>query len=323
MVARLVCAVPNPSIDKTAEVGRLEPGAIHRPDALVAVPGGKGLNVARAASGLGVPVEAIVLLAGHAGRWMDDELGRRRILHRVVWATGETRTCLSILDRATGRMTEVYEAGDPVRPTAWRRFAREVERAAAALASGSLVAISGSFPEGVAADAAEALVQAAQGNGARALVDTSGEHLAAALEAHPFLVKLNATEAAAIVGGSIATEADALAAARELGNVASGLAVVTRGEQGAVGWDGRTGWVVDPPAERGPYVVGSGDAFLAGFAAALLAGRTFEDGLRLGAGAAAASTLVIGQGELHRAQAVRLARAAQVRPLDRPISRPG
>jgi len=69
----LLCIVPNPSIDKTATVDRLVQGSIHRPTEVIAVPGGKGLNVARAARSLGIPADAVVLLAGHAGRWIDDE----------------------------------------------------------------------------------------------------------------------------------------------------------------------------------------------------------------------------------------------------------
>ena len=46
----LIFVAANPSIDRTYEVERLRPGEIHRPVATVAVPGGKGLNAARAAA---------------------------------------------------------------------------------------------------------------------------------------------------------------------------------------------------------------------------------------------------------------------------------
>src|SRR5262245_51734904 len=161
MPTTLVCIVPNPSIDKTAEVDRIELGRIHRPDHLLAVPGGKGLNVARAAAALGVPVEAVLLLAGHAGRWMDEELTRLGIGHAVAWAAGETRTCLSILDRGTGELTEFYEAGVEVKPDAWQQFTAAatstIERGHASRAE-VVVAISGSFPPGGPAEAAAALV---------------------------------------------------------------------------------------------------------------------------------------------------------------------
>src|SRR5262245_35295566 len=116
----LLCVVPNPSIDRTAEVDRLEVGTIHRPAAVVAVAGGKGLNVARAARTLGAPVKAVVLLAGHGGPWIEAELDRARVPHAIAWGGGETRTCLSVLDRSTGRMTEFYESGERVTKATWQ-----------------------------------------------------------------------------------------------------------------------------------------------------------------------------------------------------------
>ena len=71
---RLVFVAANPSIDRLHEVDAIEAGAIHRPDRVVAVPGGKGLNAARAAAALGGSVVAIALLGGHAGAWIEERL---------------------------------------------------------------------------------------------------------------------------------------------------------------------------------------------------------------------------------------------------------
>lgn len=70
----IVCVAPNPSVDKLFQVERLRPGAIHRPLGFVQVPGGKGLNVARAAAALGAEVQAVALLSGHAGKWIEEAL---------------------------------------------------------------------------------------------------------------------------------------------------------------------------------------------------------------------------------------------------------
>src|SRR5437867_3316375 len=70
----IVCVASSPSVDKLFEVERVEVGAIHRPLAFTQVPGGKGLNVARAAHSLGAEVRATGILAGHTGRWLDEAL---------------------------------------------------------------------------------------------------------------------------------------------------------------------------------------------------------------------------------------------------------
>ena len=66
----IVCLAANPSIDKLFEVERLVRGDIHRPSGFVEVPGGKGLNVVRAAQSLEADVRAVALMRGHTGRWL-------------------------------------------------------------------------------------------------------------------------------------------------------------------------------------------------------------------------------------------------------------
>jgi 1-phosphofructokinase family hexose kinase len=310
----LICLVPNPSIDRTAVVDRLIVGEIHRPGEVVAVAGGKGLNVARAARALGVPASAVMVLAGHAGRWIDDELARLRLPHDAVWARGETRTCLSVLDRSSGKLTEVYEPGPSVSITAWRRFER-LTRQIVGAADEPLVALSGSLPPGIETAAAGRLVQAAQRAGARVLVDTSGGALLAAVAARPMAVKVNASEAAIVLNQGVETVDEVLAAARELARLGAEQAIVTRGAFGAVGWDGFAGWAVDPPEGAGPHLVGAGDAFLAGLAAGIRRGEGLDGCLRRAAAAAAASTLVAGPGNLARETADRLLSTISVRRL--------
>ena len=297
---RLVCVVPNPSIDKTAVVDRLVDGTIHRPTEVLAVAGGKGLNVARAGRALGVPVAAALLLAGHAGDWIDEELRRARIPHDAARSTGETRTCLSVLDRSTGRMTEIYEPGPVVTAATWNRFLRVVRRSIRSSDAGSIVALSGSLPPGVDPAAAGAIVDAGRGTRLRVLVDTSGPALRSALAAGPTVVKVNAAEAGAVLGGVIDTERQAVAAVRELVGRGAGTAIVTRGRDGAVAWDGRDAWAVDPPRGGGPHAVGAGDAFLAGLADGLQRREPLNASLARAGAAAAASTLMPGSGNLDR-----------------------
>jgi len=314
-VTALVCIVPNPSIDRTAEVDRLEPGRIHRPADVVAVPGGKGLNVARSARGIGLPVEAVLLLAGHAGRWIADELDRIRLPHRDAWMAGETRTCLTVLDRSTGLLTEVYEPGPTVAGGEWAAFAGAIENAVRAAGPDALIALSGSLPRGASESAAGEIVRIAGAAGGRVLVDTSGDHLPAAIRGEPFLVKVNAAEAGALVGRPIETVAAAVDAGQELVDRGARRAVITRGAAGAIARDGTTAWAVNPPGGNGPHSVGAGDAFLAGLAAGLAADDPFEESLRRAAAVAAASTRVPGPGNVDTAAIDDLLRSTTVRRL--------
>lgn len=313
MIAALA---PNPSIDRFFLVAdEVRVGQIHRPSELVATAGGKGLNVARAASTLGGDVRAVALLAGHAGRWIADELLDHAIRADVVWTTGETRTSLSAADPSSGRPTEFYERGESTDPAAWERF---VERVAAVTGAG-WAAVSGSLPPGVAARGSAELVERARAGGARVAVDQQGPALSAALEAAPDLVKVNASEARELTG-----QRDPRAAARSLHaslserRSAAGLdapaAIVTAGEDGAylVTPDGRVHHgTIDV---RGPFPNGSGDSFLGGLLVALDAGEDYPDALPLALGAATANAERAGAGRLDPRRARTLAAQALVRP---------
>lgn len=304
---RLVCVSVNAAIDETAVVPHLVPGEIHRPQMLAVLPGGKALNVARAARTLGLEALVIAVLGGHAGDWMEGALAARGIRTRAVRAAGETRTCLSVLDRATGALTEFYEAGLALDARGWSAVEAEITAELADDPTGALVVVAGSLPPGAPEDGYGRLAALTAAAGARAAVDVGGTHLAAALPAGPWLVKVNAREAADALGLPATDEAGAVAAARLLTGRGATIALVTRGTAGAILRDERGGaWRIGPPPELGPYAVGSGDVLLAGLAAALARGTTLPEAARQGCAAACANAIRPGQGEFDPADATRV-----------------
>jgi 1-phosphofructokinase family hexose kinase len=291
----IVCVSPNPAIDKLFAVERLEPGEIHRPASFVRVPGGKGLNVARAAAALGGDVRAVAWLGGHHGRWIVEELEALGIPLTAVWHSGETRSCLSVADAASRSLTEFYEDASPVTGEEWTEF---VERYRAAVEGASWVTVSGSLPPGCPDDGYAELAR--RGTVALDTTQLGG--------ARPALLKINAAEAAELTGR------DAVASAHDLrertGRDGSAV-VVTRGEEGAA--------LIDPDGREwhgrldswGPYPVGSGDAFLAGLVVALDRGASWPDALKAALGAGAANAEVPGAGRLERDRAELLAGRAR------------
>src|SRR5947209_11225570 len=111
----IVCVSGNPSIDKLFEVDDLVPGDIHRPRLFMALPGGKGIHIAQVTTALGGDAVVTAILAGHTGRWVADTLAAEGVRGRFAWGEGETRSSLSVADRATGQLTEFYEDGVPDR----------------------------------------------------------------------------------------------------------------------------------------------------------------------------------------------------------------
>jgi 1-phosphofructokinase family hexose kinase len=300
----LVCVSLAPSLDRYLRLPRLAVGAVNRPSSVVERAGGKGLNVARTARALGVPVRSLVLAGGGTGERL------RRLAEAeglaVTWVDGgaETRQCSCLLDETTGELTEVYEPVRPVFEPVWPRFVRAAEDAFAALGHDDVVVVSGRVPAGMPADALGFVVGRARSAGAEVLVDSDGPHVRGAIEAGPDLLKVNHAEAARAAGHR---EPDPWAAAGALRRAGARSVVVTLGGRGAVclGPDGERLTVVHDPVPD-PLPVGSGDAFTAGWAAARLGafGReparhgNITDRLRLATATARANTRVLEAGDV-------------------------
>ena len=303
----LVCAALNPSLDKLFACADVVPGAIHRPEHFVARAGGKGLNVARVAHALGAEVHAVALLAGHNGDRLAAMLEEEGVRVDAVRAAGETRSSLSVLSRATGALTEFYESGDAESAPAWPALCAALRARAG---EASWVAVTGSLLPGIAPDAVGPLVAEAGGAGARVAVDQDGPALAAALAARPALVKVNEEEARMLTG---AGRDEAAAALSALAGPQAAV-MVTLGADGALlrEPDGTT-WRGDLE-ERGPYAVGSGDAFLGAALVALEARPDDLPGaLAAGLGAGTANALEPGAGSLDPARARDLGVRARAR----------
>jgi 1-phosphofructokinase family hexose kinase len=310
----IVCVSGNPSIDKLFEVEQLVVGEIHRPVSFVALPGGKGIHVAQVATLLGAEAIVTGVLAGHAGRWVAERLAAEGVRMAFVWGSGETRSSLSVADRATGRLTEFYEDGVPLTARAWSELVDVVD---GLLDGASWLALAGSVLAGADIDGYPRLIAAARSARVPVAVDSRGEALTRAIAAGPDLVKINLQEAEELLGAGIDSIADAHAAATEIRSRAGGdghAVLITLGKRGMVLVDpGGAAWY-GAVAARGNYPVGSGDAFLAGMLTALKAGNSWPQSTALGLGAAAANAEIPGAARLDPHRARELAATADIGP---------
>nr|BFE57293.1 1-phosphofructokinase family hexose kinase [Dactylosporangium thailandense] len=290
-MSRLLVVGLATSLDRYAWLPQTRLGAINRPREILVQAGGKGLNAARAAAGLGVRVRSVSLVGGETGRTVRALAGELDV--RFVDSGAETRQCLCLLDDA-GVLTEVYEPVPPVPPTVWPVLRDVLAGEITALEPGDLVAVSGRVPPGLPVDALAQIVDLAAAREVAVVVDSDGPALIEAVRRGPALVKVNAHEAAAATHGA----ADPLAALRSMGAHA---VVVTDGSSGAryLGDDGTRLAVTHEPI-AGALPVGSGDAFLAGFAAHRLRGTAVDvaESLRVAAAAARANARHLPAGDI-------------------------
>jgi tagatose 6-phosphate kinase len=287
----------NAAIDATYAIDRLVPGGVHRARREWRMAGGKGNNVARILAARGHHVVATGFLGGGAGDAIASGLADAGITPAFIrLAQGSSRTCHTILDTATGEATEILESGPAVAPEDAGRFLTTLPRI---VARADVVIISGSAPVGLDAAFLAEMASVIRGGARRMAVDSSGAALVALLDGHPDLVTPNAAELAALMGRE-ASPAEQVAFAREdliaRRLAPGGRVLISRGSEGAelVLGDGAIG--ARPPRIRPVNTVGCGDALLAGYVDAWLAGMDACAALRqaVAFGAAAALQPVAG-----------------------------
>jgi 1-phosphofructokinase family hexose kinase len=291
----MLIAGPNLTIDRTAALPKLQPGEVLRFERVVVTPGGKGLNVARAAQALGHSALLVSLVPGHTGKAAAALIGEEGVELFGVPCAGELRSTMVVQERG-GRTTVLNEPGPRVDERRWIDYENAVR---GRLTSRSVLVCSGSVPPGAPEDAYRRLVEIAHGAGARAVVDAAGSTLLRALDAAPDVVTPNLAEAEGALGlgnGDTAVESGpdarprALEAAKALRRQGARAAVVTADAAGAaVASDGRADWIAAPRVAEVRNPIGAGDVLLSALAAALERGEDLLDAARAGVAAAAAS----------------------------------
>lgn len=292
----IVTLTANPSVDRTIELaGGLRRGEVQRAVSVRSEPGGKGVNVARALAGAGAPVVA-VLPAGGDDRMLS-ALRDQAVTYRAVEVQHPVRVNVTVVE-PDGTTTKLNEAGA-------RLSADVLDALTAAVldeaARARWAVLSGSLPPGVPDDWYVALVEALRSRGCATAVDTSGEPLRAVASAPvlPDLLKPNAEELAELTGFDVSRlEGDpefVADAARALISRGAGAVLVTLGRHGAVLVDGDgTAFLGRAEAVVPINTVGAGDATLAGYLLADLAGAGPADRLRTAVAFGAAAVQLAG-----------------------------
>ncbi len=305
----ILCVTPNAAIDRSLVVHGYAHGGIFRPSHSVIAAGGKGVNVARAVRILGGDALCMGFVAGHSGRHLLDLLAAESLpADFTVLASGETRTCIMLIDPALPDTTVINENGPTVSAQDWARL----HAALLAHDEASTVCLCGSLPPGTPLESFIGTVQANITDGRAVWIDTSGATLAAALHVEGAHVKVNADELGAAVGHAVDTLEALLAAVDSVRQTTRGIVAVTLGARGAVLVTDAGAWQVTPPPIRATSAVGSGDSFLAGLALGHARGQSPEDTLRMAAATGAANALTVGAGRFQADDVARLAQETHI-----------
>src|SRR4051794_30381162 len=228
----MLIAGPNLTIDRPLTLAELRPGEVLRFDSAVITPGGKGVNVVRAATVLGGDAVLVGLVPGFTGAAVAKMLAHEGIALAAIEVGGEVRSAAVVLERS-GRVTVMNEPGPELRAEDGELAAPGVR---ARLAEHDVLACSGSLPPGAPEDAYAQLAAAAVDAGAIAIVDVTGERLGAAVAAGAAIVTPNLAEAEGLLHGRADETVEAGDPEEVRGRAcAAASALVAGGGRGALG----------------------------------------------------------------------------------------
>lgn len=255
----------NPSIDRTISLPAIHLGEINRAEKITLHPGGKGINVSRAAHAFGVDTHALFVSGKLGDAWMGGELMKASIPHTAISIGDAIRSNMTIVV-GDGTVTKINEPGTSL-------SAADIETIKNALSllvlPKSWVVFAGRLNPGLSVNSYAELAIFAKSLGAHVAVDTSGEEFAAAVKAGAVdLVKPNHHELSELVGRTLRTIEDVIIAAREV--IAGGVTTVlcSLGSDGALLITADKATHCEPIEKVSGTPVGAGDILLGIFISA-------------------------------------------------------
>jgi 1-phosphofructokinase len=257
----IVTVTPNPSVDRTLLLDDLALGSVNRSQRSYSEPSGKGVNVALALHGHGIPVRAVFPTGGPVGiqlRQMLDTVGLDSV---AVPISGEVRSNIS-LTQPDGTVTKINEPG-PILDVA--ESDHLIAATAAQLTTAAWLVCAGSLPAGLPVDWYGQLVELGRRHQVPVAVDSSGPPLAACLATQPDVVKPNLHELAELAGAMPHTLGEVIDAAQAVRDRGARAVLASLGSDGAVLVDDHGALHGTAPVPKVVSTVGAGDALLAGY----------------------------------------------------------
>lgn len=288
----------NASIDKAYHMDKkIENGMVMRVASCNNTAGGKGLNVARVATLCGADVKTTGFCGGFNGKYLESLLEKDGLANAFVHVEQETRCCLNILDKKYGS-TEYLEPGCAISKEEEAEFFKVFEKLAE---ESNVITLSGSLPKGVEADIYARLITKAKEQGAKVILDSSGESLKEGIKACPTLVKPNKDEIEMLFGIKIHGMEDVLTYAKKIYDTGIPYVAISLGGEGAllICKDGT--YHGKPPKLDVVNTVGCGDSMVAAFAVALEENLTPQEALKKAIAVASANAMTPETGNFKQA----------------------
>lgn len=280
-------------------LNKLVIGGMNRITAVVESPSGKGYNVARGVSRLGVPACAAGTMFRSNGELIMQALKDDKVDAQLTMLPGRVRTNMKILDESRREVTEINEPGTAID----QQVIDEITQQILSLCKRSkYMVFSGSIPRGTDPSIYKQMIQAVNSTGCKAVLDSEGLPFTLGIQAKPYMIKPNLYELELLVGHELRELDEILLHARDIIREGVEVVLVSMGSRGAVLVQKDSAWYTPAPIVEVASTVGAGDCMLSGALYALYNSMLPMQVMRYATAAAASCVMQNGAELLNAAQ---------------------
>jgi 6-phosphofructokinase 2 len=277
----------NPALDRTLWVEKIQPDDSNRIEREERYAGGKGVDVTKVLTTLGVSNKALGFIGGFAGEELEGKLLNEGIISDFIRISGETRTNIIVNDMSTGTQTVFSARGPEINPHALMQLIHKVE----SLGRPEGVVISGSLPPGVHPEIYRKIIEMAKSRGAKVILDTDGDALRVGIQGCPEVIKPNVHELSRLVGKELKGMDEIVSAAQRVREQGTEIILVSMGARGILLVAEKEQYLASPPKVEVKNTIGAGDSAVAGFVYGLVEGKSLKEALTYAVAAGTATTL--------------------------------
>ncbi len=250
----------NPCLDRMLYTNTLEFGTVIRTNKVYQDVGGKGLNVSKALTQLGISNTAICVLGGDHGNKVNLMLEKNQVNSEILWVEAETRINTAIF--CGDQSMKVNEQGPVLTVQEMENLTEEIYKK---IQPNQIWVLSGTLLPSMPHDFYITLSHKIAQSGSKSIFDTSGKSLGAVIESKPFLIKPNQEEAEEVLNIAIVDISAARKAVQMLLDKGVQNVALSMGEKGLV--FGNCEGIIHfniPTGLVAKKTVGAGDGLLAG-----------------------------------------------------------
>ncbi|MBM7559124.1 1-phosphofructokinase family hexose kinase [Marinitoga litoralis] len=257
----------NPSLDREIVINNFKVGEMFRvsnSSQSVIEPGGKGINVSRMLSKLGIENMALGFLGGFIGRvFLEKLLEDKNITSNFIFVEEETRENTAILDLENHTITQINTVGPKIEDIDLEHFMQRYENS---LSIVNHVLISGSIPPGVPSNVYAKMFELAKNKGLITYLEANGKHFNEAVEnACPDVVRVDLRKEKKYFDRELENIDDYIFAAEDIIKHGAKLSILSYHVEGDIIATNNGVWqfTVEEKVDRA-HLFGTGDAFMTG-----------------------------------------------------------